>query len=77
MTYVTINIEIETLFPYFGATKNDLRLIIFFRSHENIVTWAKRSYLIFFDQCLMTYSNGSLRKWNSYLDLDMVIRSIL
>ena len=28
MIYVTINIEIETLFPSFGATKNDLALII-------------------------------------------------
>ena len=50
--------------------------------HENIVIWAEESYLIIFDGCLITYSKPevlSFRKWNSflYLDLDMVIRSIL
>ena len=30
MTYETINIEIETQYSSFGATKNDLRLIIVF-----------------------------------------------
>ena len=28
MAYVTSDIEVETIFPFFGATKNDLRLII-------------------------------------------------
>ena len=45
MTYVTINIEIEAQYSSFGATKNNLRLIIVFQIAGKHCSWGRRDLI--------------------------------
>ena len=55
MTYVTINIETETLFPSFGSIKTDLRLIIVLYIILKHYYWGEGVLSNILDECLITF----------------------